>query len=106
MKCDFAKSDMTPCVRRDGAICYATDQHGNPICVGCERTPSQTGVPFEEKTKNKDEDKDDEYLPVTHRVKKELDKLLSKKVSDKIEELIKAIIEEDRYDRSPDREFD
>jgi hypothetical protein len=35
----FARSDMTPCVLRDGDICYAEDFSGEPICVGCERTP-------------------------------------------------------------------
>jgi hypothetical protein len=44
-KCEYARSDMTPCVIRDGDICYAEDGRHRPICVGCERTPEQTGVP-------------------------------------------------------------
>jgi hypothetical protein len=43
--CPYAKSDMTPCVIRDGDICYAMGSYDNPICVGCELTPEQTGVP-------------------------------------------------------------
>jgi hypothetical protein len=44
-ECAYAKSDMTPCVIRDGDVCWADDGHGNPICVGCERGPSTLGVP-------------------------------------------------------------
>jgi hypothetical protein len=37
---------MTPCVIEDGDICYAEKGPARePICVGCERTPDQTGVP-------------------------------------------------------------
>ena len=43
--CPYAKSDMTPCVIRDGSICYAANSFDKPICVGCERTPKATGVP-------------------------------------------------------------
>jgi hypothetical protein len=42
--CEHAKSDMTPCVRRDGAVAFAMDMADQPICVGCERTPAQLGV--------------------------------------------------------------
>lgn len=42
--CPYKKSDMTPCVITDGAICYAMNSRDEPICVGCERTPEQTGV--------------------------------------------------------------
>lgn len=44
MKCPYAKSNMTPCVLRDGAICFAMDSHDEPICVGCEKTPRALGV--------------------------------------------------------------
>lgn len=44
-RCLFAKSDDTPCVIRDGSICYAANARDQPICVGCERTPKQTGIP-------------------------------------------------------------
>jgi hypothetical protein len=43
--CPYAKSDMTPCVLKDGAICFAMNANDNPICVGCERTPEQLGIP-------------------------------------------------------------
>jgi hypothetical protein len=49
---------------------------------------------------------DEKYLPVTYRLRRELVELIGKPAADKIQELIKAIIEEDRYDRSPDREYD
>src|SRR5215472_10963137 len=42
--CEYKKSDMTPCVITDGAVCYAMNSRDQPICVGCERTPVQTGV--------------------------------------------------------------
>ena len=45
VKCPHAKSAMTPCVIRDGPVCYAMDSADNPICVGCERPPEVTGVP-------------------------------------------------------------
>lgn len=35
-QCEFAKTDMTPCVRRDGDVAWVMDR-GRPICVGCER---------------------------------------------------------------------
>ena len=41
--CPYAKSNMTPCVLRDGDICYAVSPAGNPICVGCERSPASLG---------------------------------------------------------------
>jgi len=44
-RCPYAKSNMTPCVLRDGDICYAMDNNDNPICVGCERTPAQLKRP-------------------------------------------------------------
>lgn len=43
-QCPHAKSDMTPCVLKDGSICFAMDWMDKPICVGCERTPAQLGV--------------------------------------------------------------
>lgn len=43
-KCQFRRSDMTPCVIVDGSFCYAEDSQGRPICVGCERAPNLTGV--------------------------------------------------------------
>ena len=42
--CAYAKSDMTPCVIRDGGICYAGDTHDRPVCVGCGRRPEQTHI--------------------------------------------------------------
>jgi hypothetical protein len=41
--CPYARSDMTPCVLRDGDICYAETLRREPICVGCERTPAELG---------------------------------------------------------------
>jgi hypothetical protein len=34
---------MTPCVLKDGDICYAMNSRDNPICVGCERSPEALG---------------------------------------------------------------
>jgi hypothetical protein len=34
--CPYAKSDMTPCVARDGQMCVADEG----MCVGCERMPA------------------------------------------------------------------
>jgi predicted Fe-S protein YdhL (DUF1289 family) len=45
-QCPYAKSDTTPCVLRDGEICFAMDSRDLPICVGCERSPKAIGVPF------------------------------------------------------------
>jgi len=45
MKCRYAKSDMTPCVIRDGSVAFAMDDHDQPICVGCEHSPKFLGVP-------------------------------------------------------------
>jgi hypothetical protein len=36
---------MTPCVLRDGDICWADKFDNKPICVGCELTPEQLGLP-------------------------------------------------------------
>lgn len=43
-ECPYAKSNFTPCVLKDGAVCFAMDSHDRPICVGCERTPEALGV--------------------------------------------------------------
>lgn len=43
--CDYAKSDMTPCVIRDGDMCYGGWTPATPRCVGCGRSPEQIGVP-------------------------------------------------------------
>jgi hypothetical protein len=43
--CPHTRSDMTPCVLRDGDICWADKFDGKPICVGCERTPKELGLP-------------------------------------------------------------
>ncbi len=48
VNCGYAKSDMTPCVLRDGDVCYAEDISGRPICVGCERTPKMLNRPWPE----------------------------------------------------------
>ena len=37
MDCPYAKSDMTPCVRRDGELAVALTATDERICVGCER---------------------------------------------------------------------
>lgn len=45
--CPWAKSEMTPCVIKDGQICFAlslNNNNDNPICVGCGRSPEQIGV--------------------------------------------------------------
>jgi hypothetical protein len=44
--CPYAKSDMTPCVIKDGPMCWAVGDGDRPICVGCERGPKTLGVPF------------------------------------------------------------
>jgi hypothetical protein len=36
IECPYAKSDMTPCVARDGQMCVA----GNGVCVGCGNSPA------------------------------------------------------------------
>ena len=43
--CPYARSDMTPCVRRDGDMCWAMDANDQPICVGCEHSPQTLGLP-------------------------------------------------------------
>ena len=44
VECPYAKSDMTPCVLRDGDVCYAESfPSGKPVCVACGRTPDQLG---------------------------------------------------------------
>jgi hypothetical protein len=43
--CPYAKSNMTPCVLRDGPVAFAMDTHDDPICVGCERSPKTLDVP-------------------------------------------------------------
>ena len=45
-ECPYAKSFMTPCVLKDGDVCFAMDANDKPICVGCERSPATLGVPF------------------------------------------------------------
>lgn len=42
IRCLFKRSDMTPCVIEDGAMCYSgdggpVDEGHQPVCVGCER---------------------------------------------------------------------
>jgi len=44
-ECPYAKTDMTPCVLKDGAMCFAVGDNDEPICVGCERSPEALGVP-------------------------------------------------------------
>jgi hypothetical protein len=43
-QCPYAKSEFTPCVLKDGPVCFAMDSRDNPICVGCERSPATLGV--------------------------------------------------------------
>jgi len=35
-RCPYAKSDMTPCARKDGEMAVALTSTGKRICVGCE----------------------------------------------------------------------
>lgn len=35
---------MTPCVLRDGAVCYEMNHADEPICVGCKRPPAAMGL--------------------------------------------------------------
>lgn len=42
--CTHAKSEMTPCVLRDGAVCYEMNHADEPICVGCKRPPAAMGL--------------------------------------------------------------
>lgn len=44
MICSHAKSDMTPCVLRDGSVAWAINSNDKPICVGCEKTPKVLGM--------------------------------------------------------------
>lgn len=44
--CQYAKSGMTPCVRRDGDTAFAIGLGDRPICVGCERGPTMCGVRY------------------------------------------------------------
>jgi hypothetical protein len=37
--CPRAKSDMTPCIARDGAICIDDPHTDRPACVGCGHEP-------------------------------------------------------------------
>lgn len=37
MNCPFARTDMTPCVLRDGALAVGLGDDGAPLCVGCNR---------------------------------------------------------------------
>ena len=46
MKCKYAKSEMTPCVMKDGDICWAFGNDEKPVCVGCEHSPKFLGVPY------------------------------------------------------------
>lgn len=40
--CPHAKSDMTPCIARDGSLALTAGERGRlPVCVGCDRTPAQ-----------------------------------------------------------------
>jgi len=34
--CPRERSDMTPCVAKDGGLCVVQTSSGTPICVGCE----------------------------------------------------------------------
>jgi hypothetical protein len=36
LRCLREKSEMTPCLVRDGGVVITFDGHGEPICVGCE----------------------------------------------------------------------
>jgi hypothetical protein len=41
IRCLFKRSDMTPCVIEDGAVCYSAGppiESTGPVCVGCERS--------------------------------------------------------------------
>lgn len=43
-QCPYAKSDMTPCVLKDGPICFVMNSREEPICAGCERWYKTIGV--------------------------------------------------------------
>lgn len=43
-QCPYAKSEWTPCVLKDGPVCFAMNRRDYPICVGCEKTPETLGV--------------------------------------------------------------
>lgn len=36
--CPRAKTDMTPCIARDGSVCLASDPE---VCVGCGASPGR-----------------------------------------------------------------
>lgn len=39
--CPRARSDMTPCIARDGSTALSSGGHGHlPVCVGCAQTPA------------------------------------------------------------------
>lgn len=42
--CQWAKSDMTPCVLKDGPVAFAMNSRDEPICVGCERHYTVLGL--------------------------------------------------------------
>jgi hypothetical protein len=40
IRCDYKRSEMTPCVIEEGAVCYSAGpplEINGPVCVGCER---------------------------------------------------------------------
>ena len=39
--CPRAKSDMTPCIARDGAICLTDPPEDERVCVGCGHDPME-----------------------------------------------------------------
>lgn len=43
-RCPYSKSDMTPCVRKDGPMCFAMTAADQPVCVGCGRSPEVLDV--------------------------------------------------------------
>jgi hypothetical protein len=43
--CEYAKSDMTPCVRKDGNVAWTMDSRDDPVCVGCGLGPQTLNLP-------------------------------------------------------------
>lgn len=42
VECPFARSDMTPCIIKDGEMCRSDETNGElGVCVGCERRVPQ-----------------------------------------------------------------
>ena len=58
--CPWARSDMTPCIARDGHL--ALSSGAEPVCVGCSHTPE-----------HQIEDLSQDYEPAAHLVARAMD---------------------------------